>query len=180
MNDNEFWQFVAGCGASPSADADAFVTAWKAAIRNLSPDELIALNAALARTLRRAYTWDVRGVAYIMNGGCSDDDFLYFRQWLVSRGRAFFDTIVETTDELASLMPSNVHSPFEISELDLVLGDVWEEKTGIDQFDTEKGFPDERVDLDELHGSKWKEDTASMAQRFPKCWARFVELVGVS
>lgn len=179
MNDDAFWQFVNECGASPAADANTFVTAWKATINRLSPDELVELNSALANNLRRACTWDLWGIAYIMNGGCTDSGFLYFRQWLISRGRALFEAALQNPDELASLTPPNLHSPLEIAELDLALGDLWEEKTGIDQFDTRRGFPDEDVDLQEPAGQKWNEDAICMSSRFPKCWARFVELTAV-
>lgn len=37
-----------------------------------------------------AYRWDLWAVAYVMNGGCSDDGFDCFLGWLVGQGRERF------------------------------------------------------------------------------------------
>ena len=38
-----------------------------------------------------------------MNGGCSDDGFLYFRAWLTSEGREVFERALSNPDSLAEL-----------------------------------------------------------------------------
>jgi hypothetical protein len=32
--------------------------------------------------------------AYLMNGGCSDDGFDYFRGWLIAQGRTTLEQVV--------------------------------------------------------------------------------------
>ena len=41
--------------------------------------------------LVESYHWDLWAVAYIINGGCSDDGFLYFRAWLIGNGKERFE-----------------------------------------------------------------------------------------
>jgi hypothetical protein len=53
--------------------------------------------------MRRAYRWDLWGAAYVIDGGCSDDGFAYFRSYLISRGRAVYDAALADADGLAAL-----------------------------------------------------------------------------
>jgi hypothetical protein len=43
------------------------------------------------RTFADSYDWGLWGAAYVINGGCSDDCFDYFRAYLISRGREVFE-----------------------------------------------------------------------------------------
>ena len=43
----------------------------------------------------------LRAAAYLMNGGCSDDGFVDFRYWLISRGRAVATLGMTDPDALA-------------------------------------------------------------------------------
>ena len=53
--------------------------------------------------LAEAYHWDLWGAAYLINGGCSDDGFEYFRRWLVLQGRDVFQAAVSNPDTLAEV-----------------------------------------------------------------------------
>jgi hypothetical protein len=56
----------------------------------LSVEEIESFDKHFVQFSRQAYTWDLWGAAFIINGGCSDDGFQYFRWWLISRGRDWF------------------------------------------------------------------------------------------
>src|SRR5262245_53974222 len=47
-------------------------------------------------------SWNLWGAAYLMNGGCSDDGFEYFRAWLMAQGRRTFEKAVEDADTKAT------------------------------------------------------------------------------
>lgn len=40
---------------------------------------------------------------YLINDGCSDDGFEYFRAWLIAQGREVFERVVADPDALAGL-----------------------------------------------------------------------------
>ena len=69
----------------------------------LPADEIIDFEHHLGRMVDLAYRWDLWGAAYIINGGCSDDGFEYFRGWLVARGKAIFDAALRDPDTLADV-----------------------------------------------------------------------------
>jgi hypothetical protein len=50
-----------------------------------------------------SYDWSLWGAAYIIDGGCSDDGFDYFRAYLISLGRAVFDDALANPDSLAAV-----------------------------------------------------------------------------
>ena len=43
----------------------------------------------MRQRLAEAYRWDIWAIAFIINGGCSDDGFEYFRGWLVRKAKNF-------------------------------------------------------------------------------------------
>jgi hypothetical protein len=47
------------------------------------------------------------GAAYIIDGGCSDDGFEYFRCWLISRGKETFIKLKANPDSLITLVVEN-------------------------------------------------------------------------
>jgi Protein of unknown function (DUF4240) len=60
-----------------------------------------------------SYDWGLWGAAYVIDGGCSDDGFDYFRAYLISRGRAVFEAAMADPDSLA--------------DADLEGGEMWED-----------------------------------------------------
>jgi hypothetical protein len=56
---------------------------------------------------READDWTLWGAAYLMNGGCSDDGFHYFRDWLLLQGRDFYRAAVADPDSLANIADPN-------------------------------------------------------------------------
>lgn len=111
MDIAQFWRIIE-VGLSPNNHAGQ-LAAIEAALAKCSSQELFAFQTILEERLVEAFTVDLWGAADLMNGGCSDDSFLYFRLWLISRGKAVFEAAVAHPDSLAQL--GNV----PIDELDL-------------------------------------------------------------
>jgi hypothetical protein len=62
----------------------------------------------------RAYRRDLWGAAYLVNGGCSDDGFQYFRWWLILQGRAAFEAALADPDSLAELLDGETDVEAEV------------------------------------------------------------------
>jgi Protein of unknown function (DUF4240) len=52
----------------------------------LAPEEIVSFAPHFSRRMAEGYRWDLWGLAYQFNGGCSDDGFVYFRCWLLAAG----------------------------------------------------------------------------------------------
>ena len=87
---DRFWALVenarrdgTGCERVAERLTDTLATLPSAAITEF--------NEELTTRLVESYRWDLWAVAYIANGGASDDGFDYFRGWMITRGRARFE-----------------------------------------------------------------------------------------
>lgn len=118
-----------------------------------------------------AYTSELWGAAYIMNGGCSGDMFEYFRAWLIAQGRATFEAALKDPDTLAKASltlgePGN----HDFESLLYAPAEAHEAKTG-------KELPrSPRPRKPEPSGEQWSEENGDLERRWPRLWKRFEEL----
>ncbi|OLZ67365.1 hypothetical protein AVW11_14230 [Streptomyces amritsarensis] len=105
MDKQTFWQLIetartdAAAGAGEVEDAVAQRAAELLAARPHA--EIAAAQQVLWDLLAESYRSPLWAAAYVINGGCSDDGFDYFRGWLLTQGRAVFDAALADPDSLA-------------------------------------------------------------------------------
>jgi hypothetical protein len=174
MPADRFWQVIDRT-TKYQGDQDAQMEALRMELRKLSVAEIEAFERAFQHQQRRAYSWDLWGAAYVMNGGASDDGFEYFQRWLVSRGRKVFEAAIADPESLADLPTSDSPEDHEFEAFAAVAGEVWAEKTGINPWaDPQSRYPYAVVPLPaEPAGVPFEEDETHLAKRYPKLWARF-------
>jgi hypothetical protein len=170
MPEDRFWGLIEKT-TSYAPDQDAQVEALKRELRTLSASEIEAFDRAFCQQQRRAYSWDLWGAAYVMNGGASDDGFEYFQRWLISKGRKVFEAALADPDSLATMITTGESEDLYDFELfAYVARDVWEEKTSL----SPDRFPDTGLPpASQPSGVPFEEDGDHLAKRYPKLWARF-------
>ena len=170
MPSDDFWQIISRT-VGPGFDQDAQANALRAALRELSLEQVVSFEVAFRRYLNQAYTWDLWGAAYVIHGGCSDDGFEYFRRWLVSRGRDLYETAVADPDSLSQL-DVGPDQMLEFEGIYYVIGAVFEAKGGEGDV-RDHSEPEAGLDGPQPSGQPFAEDEAHLAQRYPKLWRRF-------
>jgi hypothetical protein len=90
MTRDGFWSLIARSGPRRREDRQEQAKELQALLEALSAKEIIAFHNHLMKVMREAYRADLWDVIYIVNGGCSDDGFDYFRCWLVLQGKETF------------------------------------------------------------------------------------------
>lgn len=100
----------------------------------LTPKEIIGFRLRTDKLLYDTYTSEMWCAGYIMNGGCSDDGFEYFRNWVISRGREVYYKAKENPDSLVSQTKRGVDS-YEFESFWYVALNAFEAKTGRDLYD---------------------------------------------
>jgi len=103
MNVDDFWNFVEQAKQAAGSDTEARPEALHKVLSSLTAEGLQSFQNHYDQLIAIAYRWDLWAAAYIINGGCSDDGFRYFRDWLISEGRATFESALKDPDSLADL-----------------------------------------------------------------------------
>lgn len=170
---DRFWRLIDET-TQYEADPERQIQAMHEILRALSLPEIEAFERRFQREQRRAYTWDLWGAAYLINGGASDDGFEYFQRWLISRGRAVFETAIAHPDSLGDALAPGTRD-YEFEEFATVASTAWAEKTGIVPWsDPQARYPYRSIPpASEPAGVPFKEDDVYLAKRYPKLWARF-------
>ena len=96
-----FWQLVEEARAGSSGGGVAHAVVALLARREVG--EIVAAQQSLWTLMARSYRSPLWAAAFLINGGCSDDGFDYFRGWLILQGRETFERVVADPDSLAGL-----------------------------------------------------------------------------
>ncbi|GAA0812491.1 DUF4240 domain-containing protein [Spirilliplanes yamanashiensis] len=173
MRTEEFWAIVDRARAGASQPA---VVAQRAVdeLAARDPGEIVAWGRHLDKVMAASYAEDLWAAAYLINGGCSDDDYDHFRGWLVAHGRDVFARAVRQPDSLADLpaVRAAVDSGAEFAgqEVLAVAADAYRAATGEDLPPGEPPGP--RPSQDDF----WDFDNEDeMHRRLPRLAALFLE-----
>jgi hypothetical protein len=120
----------------------------------LPPKEIQSFERIFTRFRRAAYRWDLWGVAYLLCGGCDDDDFDYFRAWLIGRGQRFYEDAMKEPESVARKITENDHAEAEF--LLNAASKAYEKQSGHEMPPLNVRFPKEPL------GRKWTEEELPM------------------
>jgi|GEM_PF-1426037 len=163
FDEDAFWTAVevARDGRMPNHDYDATFEGLREHVVKLDALAVRDLIQTRGELWSRAYRNDLWAAAYLVRGGCSDDSFMDFRDWLLCQGREVFNAALADVESLANVLTPGADPTFE----------------GV--FD---GFRERYQDLTgarypssvsygaglEPEGEEWEED--ELAERFPRLW----------
>jgi hypothetical protein len=130
MDEATFWQLLDGCRHSPNLP-----DALRGALRRTDAATVAAFAARWETLHLSLYGWPLWGVAYAMNGGCSDDTFEHFRDWLITQGHRVVDA-AQADPVSWSLSLARESSGLTFSDMDgelasYVAPELHEELTGL-------------------------------------------------
>lgn len=158
MEQREFWAIVATACQPDPRQADDWDRQLQAALMKISPDEIVEWDHIFDRLMARAYTVDLWGAAYIINGGASDDGFYYFRCWLICMGQNVYEAAVAEPDSLAGVVVQGIDAE---AETYAAAHRAWMAVTGRPDTDP---YP-ARNERAELRGEDWDFDNEEEARR---------------
>lgn len=96
-------------------------------LATMPPSVVEEFGHELSLRMAESYRWDLWAVAYVANGGASDDGFDYFRGWLLTRGRARYEEALRDPPAAVAgasrLLP---FMPFECEEILNVASDAYQ------------------------------------------------------
>jgi len=161
MQNETFWELIHKSKIDTD-DCEEQAANLSQLLSDLEPPEIISFDEHFNQKLIESYRWDLWAVAYIVNGGASDDGFLYFRGWLIAQGKDYFEAALSDPETAAN---NAVVGEFnECEDILYVARQSYEEKTG-DEIPTSLSEPSEPA------GESWEED--DVEQKFPALAKKF-------
>ena len=175
MTEDEFWEHIrATRHADPAEHADRLT----ARLAKVPEEEILDFIHLWDEASWRAYRRDLWGAAYLINGGCSDDEFQYFRWWLILQGRVVYEAAITDPDSLAEVLDGE-------DEVEAVVGpgrEAWfaatgtvEDHAGYDAFNRARKFRHPKPPMPPPLARRWDFDDDNEARRrFPRLAAMYL------
>ena len=176
MDNQGLWELIEAARGQVRDPADALaVAARAAALLSARPlGEIVSADEVLWGLMAGSYRHSLWAAAYLVNGGCSDDGFEYFRGWLIMQGREVYERVVADPDALAGLAAIRAkapgHWPVECEDTLHIASQAYRAATGEELPGRASG-----IDYPELD-PEWDfsfDDDAEMAGRLPRLGALF-------
>lgn len=180
MTEDRFWALI-GTTTAFAGHPQRQLSALRETLEKLSAEDVAAFDLAFDQQMNRAYSWDLWGAAYLVNGGASDDGFEYFRRWLIAQGREVFQKVLADPDSLADILPESVLTSQQdaLHEKDLDEDDL--DEGGLDEEDLDEEDLEDDADDEDLQGEDlefedfgyvamelWEQKTGRSADEMPR------------
>ncbi|AMR31372.1 hypothetical protein A0256_08005 [Mucilaginibacter sp. PAMC 26640] len=176
MDDAEFWKIIDFAFKVAGEDQEKEQKIITEKLSMYTAEQIIAYELIFSKKLIEANDFKMIAAARIIDGSVTDDGFLYFRCWLVSRGKNTFEGAMKNPDYLAQVTDRGVVADFE--SMLYVSTEAYKTKTGKKEEDD--SFPRNVAYKTGLNyemggqptaGEDWKEE--DLPKLYPKLWKKF-------
>lgn len=143
-------------------------------ICSLTPKQMIGFRLRTDKLLYDTYNSAMWCAGYIMNGGCSDDGFEYFRNWIISRGKAVYYKAKQNPDSLISEVDEEAEM-YDFESFWYVALEAFKQKTGKELYDyiDEDNFKTKEGQYPSFEFTWQEENPESMKKICPQLFAKF-------
>jgi hypothetical protein len=161
MKEDHFWELIERSGASQ--DYELQIGTLENILKSLSAEEIVKFDNTFRALLAASYDYRLWGASYVINGGCSDDCFDYFREYLIAHGRDKFYATLKDPDSCAGWIKTEEEENWE--GFGSCAMNAYQKKTGED-------LPYDYLPVSELKGKRFDEKTVE--QQYPMLTAKFM------
>jgi len=130
MKEDDFWKLIDRSRVLAKNDYQKQITALKTILQTLDADDIQRFDNTFTSLLAISYDWKLWGASFVINGGCSDDCFDYFRQYLIGHGKDKFYQTLKDPESCVSWMKSEEEENWEGLQYSAM--DAYKQKTGKD------------------------------------------------
>lgn len=159
MTSDQFWQTI----ARGKESVDDFFEMHSVISENLAqmPDEeILAYNENFNKLMQDSNRWDLFAAATVIGGGCSDDEFEYFRGWLISMGQKFYEDAIQNPDNIANYIREDwsYEKIYKYEEMLYVAANAYRLKNCDNNPDAKIPETLTNIQRGDLQGTEWKEE----------------------
>ena len=163
MDEDQFWKLIEKARVAANNNYQTQIVTLKSALLALEPKEIEKFDNTFTALLASTYDWKLWGAAYVINGGCSDDCFDYFRQYLIGQGKDRFYQTLKDPESCIDWIKSEGDDEWEGLQYSAM--DAYKQKTG-------KDLPRSYMPKFELKGEEFDEETVH--KKYPKLAKKFM------
>lgn len=127
MDEDRFWSLIDKSKQS-SEDLEDFAENLTTELKQLTSTDIIGFHLREQKLRFDSYTSELWCAGYIMNGGCSDDSFEYFRCWIIAQGKDAYYSSLKNSDWLVNLYSKDVEE-YDFEDFMYIASDAFEQKT---------------------------------------------------
>ncbi len=173
LDEDKFWEIISKSLKSTKSQ-DAQERFLISEIEKLTQKEMIGFRLRTDYLLYHTYNSEMWCAAYIMNGGCSDDSFEYFRCWVISRGKDTYYNAKANPDFLISEVVEGAEF-YDFESFWYVALEAFKHKTGKDLYDyiDNENFKTKEGSYPQFEFTWQEEKPESMKKICPKLLAKF-------
>ncbi|MEZ5351838.1 MAG: DUF4240 domain-containing protein [Bryobacteraceae bacterium] len=155
-----FWELIETAKQDSESDAEQMDLLLET-LEKFKASEIGKFRLILDVEMDELFHWDVWALAFLAMGGCGDDGFEYFREWLILQGRDLVATVkrdVQRLDGLPSGSRLQVEGLLSIPEV------AYENRSG-------KPLRPRKRKTTKVKGQEW--DESDLQNRYPILYARY-------
>ena len=113
LEENKFWELIQSSYEESNRETDKQMELLINKLAEYSQEDMLRFGQIYDIYAKESYKEKLWAAAYVMNGGCSDDCFDYFRGWLISRGKEAYLNAMINPDSIIDLDTSYEEDYFE-------------------------------------------------------------------
>ena len=163
MSEEDFWKLIDKSRTASNNNYQTQISSLKTILLTLEPADIEKFDNTFTALLAASYDYKLWGASYVINGGCSDDCFDYFRQYLIGHGKEKFYQTIKDPESCASWIKSEEEDNWE--GLQYPAMEAYKQKTG-------KEIPKTYQPKFELKGKPFDEET--VMKQYPKLAKMFM------
>ncbi len=159
IDENLFWEIIEQLQTYDSIEEKC--AQLVIALESFSAADIKRFEKILTEKLELANHFDIWALAYLAQGGCSDDAFEAFRAWLILQGKPLFDLTIKDVNQACALIPAGLETQAE--QLAGCAAIAFENRSGLPLA--------AKVTKTRTKGKQWQEE--KLESLHPKLWKRY-------
>jgi hypothetical protein len=154
MDDKLFWELIDN-SRSISQDQYEFLEKLKEQLEAFHPVQIRRFDKIFWDRFNEINLWALWALAYIVRRGCGDDEFDYFKAWVISKGQKAYENIKTlNSNNLLNLFDEDP----QLEEFSYLAEQVYESKTN-------EIMKPNRIKQQKIKGTRWDEN--NLNSQFP-------------
>jgi hypothetical protein len=161
MDESCFWDIIEKSKENASSTAEQ-IELLIAELELFKATEIGKFHKLLQQKMAELYHWDIWAVAYLAQGGCSDDAFEAFPPWIILQGPAVYQLALKDVTKLSAHVPSGGET--QADGLLFAPAIAYENRAG-------KPMRPGKAKALKIRGKPW--DESELQSRYPELYRRY-------